>query len=272
MIIRIILLFILGYICLTMAAFLLQRKMLYFPDKAKPHQDQVETMGLSFWPDGEVDYRGFVAAQPPIHTKGTIIIFHGNAGAAWQRNYYVNALTPLGYHVVLAEYPGYGGRSGRPSEASFKKDALETIHRAHEAFGGPLFLWGESLGCGVVAGVVTHSSAPVAGLVLITPWDSLSNLAQSIYWFLPVRKLLQDRFDNISNLRPFTGPIAVAMAGKDTIIPNKHTLSLYEQLPTLKRLWRFDHAGHNDWPTDSGERWWGEVIRFVHSDRYEKSN
>lgn len=269
MIIRIVLFLALGYICLTVMAFFLQRKMLYFPDRTKPHPDQLKTMGIAFWPDGGADYKGFVAAQPLKKAKGTIIVFHGNAGAAWHRNYYVNALTPMGYHVILAEYPGYGGRSGSPSEATFLNDAHETIRKAYESFGGPLFLWGESLGCGVVAGAVAPSSVPVAGVVLITPWDSLPNLAQSIYWYLPVRMLLHDRFDNGTNLRAFKGPIAVAMAGLDTIIPNKHTLHLYEQLPPLKKLWRFDHAGHNDWPTGPEEQWWGEVIRFITSERSE---
>ena len=181
----------------------------------------------------------------------------------------MNALTPLGYHVVLAEYPGYGGRSGSPSEANFRNDALETIRRAHAALGGPLFLWGESLGCGVAAGVVASSPVPVTGIVLITPWDSLPNLAQSIYWYLPVRMLLYDQFDNGTSLSAFKGPIAVAMADLDTIIPNKHTLRLHEQLPPFKKLWRFDQAGHNDWPTDPGEQWWSEVIRFVTSNRPE---
>lgn len=54
-----------------------------------------------------------------------MIVFHGNAGAAIDRSYYVDALTPLGYRVVLAEYPGYGGRSGQPREKVFVADAID---------------------------------------------------------------------------------------------------------------------------------------------------
>jgi len=48
------------------------------------------------------------------------VIFHGNACSAKGRYYYIEALERLGYRVILAEYPGYGSRLKRPSEALFK--------------------------------------------------------------------------------------------------------------------------------------------------------
>jgi hypothetical protein len=58
------------------------------------------------------------------------------------RKYYFDALEAQGYRVVLAEYPGYGGRSGELSEKSFITDARRTTLRAKEEFSGPLYLWG----------------------------------------------------------------------------------------------------------------------------------
>jgi len=84
------------YVVLVTIVFLLQRKMIYFPDQEKPTVDQVRAMGLKFWPTAGDTYRGFIAAETVNKSKGTIIIFHGNAGAAWHRNYYIHALTPLG--------------------------------------------------------------------------------------------------------------------------------------------------------------------------------
>ncbi len=247
--------------------FILQRKMIYFPDQGKPTVDEVLDMGLKHWPNSGDGYRGFVGAVPPNISpgisKGTIIVFHGNAGAAWHRNYYVAALTPLGYRVVLAEYPGYGGRTGKPSEALFIKDAHQSIRLAHEAFGGPIYLLGESLGCGVAAAVAADPPVPMEGIILITPWDSLPDLAQSIYWYLPVRLFLKDRFDNIKNLQSFHKPIAVVIAALDEIIPNQRSLRLYDQVKSPKRLWRFEHAGHNNWPTNPEESWWREVMQFI---------
>jgi len=51
--------------------------------------------------------------------KGTVTVFHGNAGPAAGREFYLQALAPLNYRVILAEYPGYGGRTGTLIRASW---------------------------------------------------------------------------------------------------------------------------------------------------------
>jgi pimeloyl-ACP methyl ester carboxylesterase len=53
------------------------------------------------------------------------------------------------------------------------------------------------------------------------------------------------------------------MALADEIIPNAHTRRLYESLPEPKRLWEFEGAGHNSWPSDPSEAWWSEVMSFL---------
>ncbi len=250
-----------GYALLTLAVYLLQRNMLYFPDRGKPSAEHLAAFGLSFWPDAS-GYKGLVGNHTD-RTKGTVIAFHGNAGAAWHRYFVSQALTPLGYRVILAEYPGYGGRPGKMNEESFVTDARAIIQAVQNEFGGPVFLFGESMGCGVAAAAANDPTMAVAGLILVTPWDTLPNLAQTHYWYLPARWLVKDRYDSIQNLREFDRPVAVAMAENDNIIPNKHTLSLFEALTAPKRLWRFVNAGHNSWPTGPNEKWWGEVMEFI---------
>lgn len=252
-----------GYGVLVTAAYLWQRQMLYFPDRAKPSASHVRAVGLRFWPDTGDGYRGFIGIPPPAYPKGVIIAFHGNAGAAWNRSYYVHALGELGYRVVLAEYPGYGGREGRLGERPFVEDAQETVRRAHEAFGGPVFLWGESLGCGVASAVAADPPVPVAGLVMITPWDSLPNVAQRLYWYFPARWLVRDRYDNVHNVQSYTYPVAVVVAEQDEIIPTPCSMRLYESIAASKRLWVLPGAGHNTWPAGPNEAWWREVMDFV---------
>ena len=59
-----------------------------------------------------------------------MIVFHGNAGHAGHRRFYADALKRLGLRVILAEYPGYGPRSGNPNEASLVDDASRTMSMA----------------------------------------------------------------------------------------------------------------------------------------------
>ena len=132
----------LAYCVVVAAAFALQRRMLYFPNPERPPQELAQTAGLAFWPASTGKYRGFVSAEP-AEAKATVVVFHGNAGRALDRSYYAHALAPLGYRVLLVEYPGYGGRSGKPSEATLVADAVETVELAYKEYGDPIFLWGE---------------------------------------------------------------------------------------------------------------------------------
>lgn len=257
------------YLLLVLAAYLLQDRMLYFPD-VEPREQTVEMaawLGLALWPDAE-SYYGLVSAAPPAERRtgtsaGTILLWHGNGGSALHRIHYVRALERLGYRVVLLEYPGYGSRPGERSEASFVADAQEATRLAREAFGGPLYAWGESLGCGVASAVAADPELEIAGTAMITPWDTLPDLAQRIYWYLPARWIVRDRYDNVGNLRAFGGPVAVMMAGQDEVVPNEHTMRLYEALSGEKGLWVFEGAGHNAWPTAADAAWWGEVMAFL---------
>jgi len=166
-----------------------------------------------------------------------------------------------------SEYPGYGARPGKVGDASFVADVLQAARLAQQDFGGPLYVRGESLGCGVASAVAaaaaTDPELDVRGAVMLTPWDDLPSLAQRHYWYLPARWLARDKYDNLKNLRAFPGPVAVLMADRDEVIPNAHTMRLYDSLPNEKRLWVFESAGHNSWPIWPNAVWWAEVIDWL---------
>jgi alpha-beta hydrolase superfamily lysophospholipase len=244
--------------------YLFQDTLLYHPDICSLSEllQRVKGSTVKLWPEANENYRGFLSISHPADARGTIVVFHGNAGSAVDRQYYVNALVPLGYRVLLAEYPKYGARSGSVGERSLVSDAAATLKAVRQAFSGSLYVWGESLGCAVATGVAADKSLDVDGEVLITPWNNLPDLAQAIYWFLPAKWMVRDRYDNVANLKDFKKPVAVLMAGEDEIIPNKHTLTFYEAIQSPKRLWVFKAAGHNTWPMSPSEKWWGEVVDF----------
>jgi uncharacterized protein len=250
------------YLGLVLLIYLLQRRLLYFPDLRTPSVESLRQMGLKFWPQPE-DYRALVSMAGPQYPRGTVIVFHGNSSLAAGSAYHIRALEPLGYRVVLVEYPGYGGRNGKLSEREVVRDAKNTVKLACEKFGGPVYVWGESLGSGVASAVAADTSLPISGLVLITPFDSITALAQTLYWFIPARWLVWDKFDSVANLQSFAGPVAVLMSGQDSVVPKQHTMGLYDSLIGPKRLWYFENAGHTDWPTGPRESWWREVMDFV---------
>jgi pimeloyl-ACP methyl ester carboxylesterase len=172
-------------------------------------------------------------------------------------------LNQIGFRVILAEYPGYGGRPGQMNENNIVQDAKVTLRLAYQQYGKPVYVLGESLGCGVAAAVAADTPVPIAGLVLVTPWDSLPKMAQSIYWFLPARWLCKDKYDNIKNLASFSRRIAIAIAENDEIVPKKRSFGLFAALSNEKRLWMIRNAGHNTWPEYVSLTWWQEVMGYL---------
>jgi hypothetical protein len=237
---------------------------MYFPDRVTQGEleSQIAAVNLQPWPSSE-QLQGFVSKDNLTHPKGTILVFHGNAGSAVHRTYYLDALHRLGYRVILAEYPGYGIRTGSPSEESLIKDGIVTAKLTLDQFKEPLYLCGESMGSGVVSGIAASGEIPVKGLLLITPFDSMAKVAQQHYWYFLARWLILDKYDNLTRLKNYQGSIAVVLAEQDEVVPNQRTMALFDGVSGRKKLWRFENAGHNTLPMGAGHPWWAEVMQFL---------
>ena len=244
------------------AIFLWQDRLLYFP--ARTTVERVAGVGLRAWPSAH-DFRGLIA-EPAGAVRGTAIVFHGNAGHVGQRAFYAQALLPLGLRVILAEYPGYGPREGRPSEASLVADADATVALAHRQFPGPVLLVGESLGAAVAAAAGERQRQVVTGQLLITPWDRLAHVGAHHYPWLPVSWMLRDDYDTAARLAKFDRPVVVAVAEHDSIVPPRFGAALHAALTGPKRLVVIGAAEHNDWPDHVDPTWWRAVVAYALSE------
>ena len=259
------------YLFICIALFFLQNSLL-FPrwltgavlSRAAATQ-QAADYGLVPWNSTSPgSLQGYVRADftHPV-PRGTIVVFHGNAGCAFDRTYYVDAFAARGFRTFLYEYPGYGGRPGSPSAASIVPDAQALVRSLDRAGYGPIFVWGESVGSGIAAAVCSDSILPVHGLTLLTPWDSLTHAAAYHYPIFPVSLLLWDQYDSIANLRHFPHPICVVCSTNDTILPMPLGLNLYDHLPGPKKLILQQDCGHNDWPISPALPWWDDALNFI---------
>ena len=246
----------------------MQNKFLYFPSAEWPSTRMLEYENMKLWQAKAADYQGLIAASDAPAPNGTIVLFHGNGGTAADRGFYLKPFMELGFRVILAEYPKYGGRPGKVSEKPFVAAGLETVRLAFEQYREPLYLLGESLGCGVAAAIAKQTTVPINGIILITPWDTLASVAKSIFPFLPVKLVLTDKYDSIENLKLFKKKISVSGAERDEILPIKHAVSLYNALPEgRKRMWIIKGAGHNNWPMYADKSLWKEMTDFVRIDK-----
>ncbi len=225
------------------------------------------TFGMEPWRNAAGEIVGWTRRpQPGIRAANKLIVFHGNAGHALHREDYARAFEDLDvgqqWQVWLFEYPGYGARPGSPSRETFAHAAQSAAAELHALDSRPLFLLGESLGSGVASDLAADPSNAVAGLVLVTPWASLADVAQMHFPFLPVRLILRDRWDNVAALAKFTSPTAVLVAGRDEVVGAAQSDLLFEKLIAPKRRWLFPDATHNDAEIQSAG-WAGEVSDFL---------
>ena len=236
-----------------------QDRFLYFPEKTAVAN--VVSKWLGAWPAPD-ELRGLVAT-PPGPARGTVVVFHGNAGHVGHRAYYAAVLTEFGLRVILAEYPGYGPREGRLGEQSLVDDAERAIVCAHRLYGSPLLLVGESLGAGVAAAAGSRQRGKIAGMILLTPWDRLMSVAAYHFPWLPVGWLLRDHYDSIAHLASFDRSILVAVAERDSIVPARFGMALYDSLVARKQLKIVSGAEHNDWKERVDLDWWREAVHFL---------
>ncbi len=166
-----------------------------------------------------------IAGRP---SAPVVLHFHGNGGNAEDRAGLGGMLNRAGYSVVLAEYRGYGGNPGRPSEAGIVADAVLQLDWVRQRFpGAPVVLWGESLGSGVATALAENSTG-IAALVLESPFTSVADLAREMYRVLPTDLLLRHRFESLSRLPGIAAPVLVVASERDRITPVEHARRMAE--------------------------------------------
>jgi fermentation-respiration switch protein FrsA (DUF1100 family) len=189
--------------------FVLQRSMLYFPPEDRPELASVGGTGIEAVTVTTEDGLELVHwYRPPTAPGGpVIVIFHGNAGHIGDRVPKYWPLLKAGFGVFFAEYRGYGGNPGRPTEAGLTADGLSVM--AHLGARGialeRIVLYGESLGTGLA--IKLAAGHPVAGLILEAPPGSIAELAQAHYWYVPAKWLLLDQWNAIDLMDRVTAPL-----------------------------------------------------------------
>jgi pimeloyl-ACP methyl ester carboxylesterase len=246
-----------------------QRSMIYYPSRsdAESLEREARAQGFEPWNNalGEtIGYRSLAAPGDP-RPPAAILVTHGNAGYAMHRADYAqilrNAAPDNAISVYILEYPGYGARSGQPSQETFLDAAREGISQIPDNI--PLVLLGESIGTGVASATASAHPERVAGLLLLTPFDSLANVAQHHYPILPVRWIMRDQYPSEKWLKNYWGPVAIVLAANDSIVPAKFGQKLHDTYAGPKKLIVADRADHNDLLHTMPPEQWQQAMSFL---------
>lgn len=177
------------------------------------------------------------------------LMLHGNGGQAADRIYTLPCFSERD-SVYIMEYPGYGGREGEPSRASFNKAAEEAFRLLQDMYPHvPVCVAAESIGSGPAASLAGLEKKPDK-LVLIVPFDRLSSVAEEHFPAILVWLVLKSDWNNMEALSQYSGPVDIFGARSDAVIPVSHAENLAASCPGARM--RIISGGHNDW-SDNGK-------------------
>ena len=230
------------YLLATLLLYIKQRDLMYFPTPEQNHRGEevwrleINQQRLKIW----------VIKNTQVDDSPAIIYFGGNAEAV-ENNIDDYRRMFEGYTVYITNYRGYGGSSGEPTEKALFDDALSIYDKVLEKHKSVQII-GRSLGSGVACYVAAQRK--VDKLSLITPYDSIKNVAQSAYPIFPVKWLLKDTYDSIGYSSDIQSQILIMIAKGDSVVPNKGSEKLIQAFShnevQVERYTGVTHAGISD--------------------------
>ncbi|HEY6255932.1 MAG TPA: alpha/beta hydrolase [Xanthobacteraceae bacterium] len=235
-----------GYFGVAALLYVVQRALMYFPDTGRIPPVAAGLPGAEAILLDTADGERVVAWHvPPRGERPVVLYLHGNGGALSHRAERFRALTADGTGLVAIDYRGYGGSTGRPTEAGLLIDAKTAYAFATARYPRDrIAVWGESLGTGVA--VALAAERPAGRVVLEAPFTSAVDLAARQYPFVPVRWLMKDQFRSDLRVASIAAPLLVLHGGRDPIVPIAHGERLFGLAREPKRIMRFPQGGHED--------------------------
>jgi pimeloyl-ACP methyl ester carboxylesterase len=236
-----------AYLGLGSMLYINQRSILYYPTPKVDHPFKE----LTFNNESE-SIKVIVLNQG--RTK-SIIYFGGNGEAVAGNVTDFEYLFPA-HTIYLVNYRGYGGSTGVPEEEGIYSDALyifDQVKQNHDT----VSIIGRSLGTGVAT--LVASVRELDKLTLVTPFDSIQNIAQDTFPIFPMSLLIKDKYDSLSRVKDIKVPTLILIAELDEVIGRKFSMNLASAFnPEQLTLEVIRGAGHN---TISFEERYGSLLK-----------
>ncbi|MCL1628171.1 alpha/beta hydrolase [Roseibaca sp. V10] len=195
---------------------------------------QAERLRIST-PDGAELHGVRIPGSDP--SRPILLGFPGNAWNAEAMALFLHQVSPT-QTVVVFHYRGYAPSTGTPSAQALMSDAIAI----HDTLGASVTALGFSIGSGVAAHLAAMRD--LEQVVLVTPFDSLAQVAADSLPYLPVRWLFRHEMAAAKALARNGSPVTLIIADRDEVIPAKRSDALALALPQARVIHL--NAGHND--------------------------
>lgn len=195
-------------------------------------------------------------------SAGATLYSHGNAGNLSQRAEGVRRwMRSLGQAVLIYDYPGYGRSTGKPDETgcyAAANAALDWITRDRTVSPDKVLLYGGSLGGAIAIELATRR--PYSALVVVSAFTSVPDMANKQFPWLPIRRLIRNRFDNLAKIPHCSGRLFLAHGTADRLIPFSMGERLFAAAPEPKRFFPMKDYDHHHSP---GPEFYAELKAFL---------
>ena len=220
---------ILVYLFLLVFLYFYQRNLMYHPDENNYFDDKLSVYieKVKVPTQDGLDLLGWYH-EKDIKKNKTILFFHGNAGSLENRIHKLNHFEDMNINFLIIAWRGFSGNSGNPTEKGLYEDGKSAINwLAKKGLNEKnIILYGESLGTGVATHLAQNKN--YAGIILETPFTSMTDAAKTFYPYIPVNLLLKDRFENYKKIKNINSPILVMHGEVDQIVPFSMGKKIYE--------------------------------------------
>ena len=242
------------------AAWFAQERLIFFPQPVVSITNlPAEVKPLEIVATDGTRLRGWMRGARAMPAPA-ILYFGGNAEEV--SGTLVDPRWPRDWTIVAINYRGYGTSEGTPGESALVGDALviyDAIVARPEVDARRVVALGRSLGTGVA--VKLAAARPLAGVILVSPFDSLVAVGGTHYPWLPVSTLLRHRFDSDLDARRTQVPLLAIVADRDAIVPHERSQALYDAWAGPKSWLVVRATDHNT--LSQSDEFWAGVAGFL---------
>lgn len=253
-------------VTLKVVIWLMEPRMAFFPTRGI--QETPAAYGLTFadiripTPDGQTLHAWWLEHPQP---RAQVVFWHGNGGNLSLWLDVIADMRQRGFSVLAADYRGYGGSTGSPTERGIYVDADAAVTAFNSQLrkpGVPVVFWGRSIGTPVAASTTRHTRPDA--LVLESPFPDVA----SIFRRNPVMRFFlvfsSYRFPTLRLMERYDGPLLVIHGERDTLIPFRAGRELFDRAATpRKEFVAIQGAEHNDLHVADRAAYWAAIDRFV---------
>lgn len=180
---------------------------------------------INFKMSDGIKISGYISKKKPETKLPLVIYFEGNTEEVShlmsKQKYFENSI------IALINYRGFGLSEGKPTEQTMFSDAVEVYDKLKHNPSidtNRIIVIGRSIGTGVAT--YLSSQRKVCQTILITPYESMIDVAQEKYPFVPIFMIIKHPFESNKYAQKISSSMLALIAKNDVVIPTQHSFNL----------------------------------------------